>query len=42
MLQFKSGKAGTWVFGQKRTIVEDGSRWAVNPAVVPVGLGLLR
>ena len=22
---------GTWVFGQRRTIVEDGSSWAVNP-----------
>ena len=23
---------GTWMFGQKKTIVEDDSRWAVNPA----------
>jgi hypothetical protein len=29
MLSFK--REGTWMFGQKRTIVEEGSRWAVNP-----------
>ena len=23
--------SGTWSFGQRRTVVEDGSRWAVNP-----------
>ena len=32
MLLFKSREAsGTWGFGQKRTIPEEGSRWAVNP-----------
>jgi hypothetical protein len=31
MLQFKRDGNGTWMFGQKRTIVEDGSSWAVNP-----------
>jgi hypothetical protein len=31
MLQFKREGDGTWLFGQKRTVVEDGSRWAVNP-----------
>jgi hypothetical protein len=31
MLQFKREGDGTWAFGQKRTIVEDGSSWAVNP-----------
>ena len=28
MLRFSSG---TWMFGQKKTVVEDGSRWAANP-----------
>ena len=32
MLIFKSRDGGgIWTFGQKRTIVEEGSRWAVNP-----------
>jgi hypothetical protein len=31
MLAFKRDGDGTWAFGQKRTIVEDGSRWAINP-----------
>jgi hypothetical protein len=31
MLQFKREGDGTWSFGQRRTIVEDGSPWAVNP-----------
>jgi hypothetical protein len=32
MLQFKSREAdGTWLYGQKRTVVEAGSRWAVDP-----------
>lgn len=31
MLQFKREGDGTWAYGQRRTIVEDGSRWAANP-----------
>jgi len=32
MLSFKREGDGTWMYGQKRTIVEDGSsRWGVNP-----------
>jgi hypothetical protein len=31
MLQFKREGDGTWLHGQRRTVVEDGSRWAVNP-----------
>src|SRR4029077_4460758 len=32
MLQFKSREAnGTWMFGQKQTVVEDGSRWLGDP-----------
>jgi hypothetical protein len=31
MLQFKREGSGTWLFGQKKTVVEDDSRWAINP-----------
>jgi hypothetical protein len=31
MLLFKREGDGTWLYGQKKTIVEDGSRWSVNP-----------
>jgi hypothetical protein len=31
LLQFKREGDGCWSFGQRRTIVESGSRWAVNP-----------
>jgi hypothetical protein len=31
MLQFKREGDGTWAYGQRRTIIEDGSRWCVNP-----------
>ena len=31
MLSFKREGDGTWKYGQKQTIVEDGSRWGVNP-----------
>jgi hypothetical protein len=31
MLTFKRDGNGTWMFGQKRTHVEEGSSWAVNP-----------
>jgi hypothetical protein len=37
MLQFKRDGGGVWSFGQKRTIVEDGSRWAVNPTTFKRG-----
>jgi hypothetical protein len=30
LLQFKSRENGTWMFGQKRTVPEEGSRWAIN------------
>jgi hypothetical protein len=31
MLSFKRDGNGTWMYSQKRTGVEDGSRWGVNP-----------
>ena len=31
MMEFKSREGGIWMFGQRRTVPEDGSRWAVNP-----------
>jgi hypothetical protein len=31
MLQFKRDGNGTWMFGQKRTVPEEGSNWAANP-----------
>jgi hypothetical protein len=38
MLLFKSRENnGTWVYGQKRTIPEEGSRWAVNLATFKWG-----
>jgi hypothetical protein len=33
MLQFKARETdGTWMYGQRRTVPEEGSQWAVNPA----------
>ena len=32
LMQFKSREGGIWVFGQRRTIPEPDSLWAVNPA----------
>ena len=32
LMQFKSREGGIWVFGQRRTIPEPNSLWAVNPA----------
>jgi hypothetical protein len=37
MLQFKRDNNGTWSFGQRRTVIEEGSRWAVNPTTFKRG-----
>ena len=38
MLLFKSREdSGTWGFGQRRTIPEEGSKWAVNPLTFKYG-----
>jgi hypothetical protein len=37
MLQFKRDGGGVWSYGQKRIVVEDGSRWAVNPTTFKWG-----
>jgi hypothetical protein len=38
LMQFKSREDnGTWSFGQRRTVVEDGSNWAVNPTTFKWG-----
>jgi len=37
MLLFKREGSGTWMFGQKKTIPEPDSRWAVNPLTFKYG-----
>jgi hypothetical protein len=37
MLQFKRDGSGVWSYGQKRIVVEDGSRWAANPTTFKRG-----
>jgi hypothetical protein len=37
MLLFKREGSGTWMFGQKKTIPEPDSRWAVNPMTFKYG-----
>jgi hypothetical protein len=37
LMQFKSRENGTWSFGQRRTVVEDGSHWAINPTTFKWG-----
>ena len=43
MLSFKArDNNGTWMIGQKKIVVEDDSRWAVNPKTFQARLHLLR
>ena len=37
MLSFKRDGNITWMFGQRGTVPEDGSRWAVNPSTFKWG-----